>query len=137
MLWLEGAVLLTRDEVLIWGELGPHALSHLTGCRDLLVDGVYADEVAAMQRAAARITSVSGHEFRTSVSVAEESTSSVDDLPQEITVREAAALLGWTDRHVRRLITAGELSLLRRKPIMLSRPAVVAYKLHRDNEKEQ
>lgn len=129
MLWLENAVLLTPDEVLIWGELGPHALSHLTGCSGLLIDGVYADEVAAMRRAADRVTSVSGHAVRTSVPVAEESVPSVDQLPQEITAREAAALLDCIDRHVRRLITAGELPLLRRKPMMLSRSAVVAYQI--------
>jgi excisionase family DNA binding protein len=100
-----------------------------------LIDRAYVDQVEAMSRAGDRIRSVSGPEFRTSVPVAEESVPSVDQLPQEITVREATALLGCTDRHVRRLITAGEIPILRRKPIMLSRDAVIAYQIRRDTER--
>ena len=135
MLWIENAVLLSPDEVLTWAELGPHALGHLTGCKGHLIDRAYVDQVEAMRRAGDRVRSVSGRAFRTSVPVKEESAPSVDQLPQEITVREAAALLGCTDRHVRRLITAGEVPILRRKPIMLSRDAVIAYQIRRDTER--
>lgn len=55
------------------------------------------------------------------------------DRPQEITVAEAAKILGITPRHVRRI--ADQIGTLRSQPITFDRELVEAYKLHRDEKR--
>jgi hypothetical protein len=72
--------------------------------------------------------SMSGHELRT-FQVADAESAQSDDLPRgrELTIREAVPLLPCGERHIRRLIRAGAIPILRDKPIMLDRDTVLAY----------
>jgi hypothetical protein len=90
-----------------------------------------ADEISAARTAAY----VSG--LRKSAPAVAESRPEVDQLPAEITASQAAELLGCTTHGARYLAHKhGWVTGRRGKLIMISRDAVVAYKLRRDDERK-
>jgi hypothetical protein len=92
-------------------------------------------EVIAFLRLADEIATTSAYvsSLRNSPPARAES-SPVDQLPAEITARQAAELLGCSPHWARHLAHQHGW-VTRRKPIMISRDAVLAYKLRRDDER--
>jgi hypothetical protein len=95
-------------------------------------------EWAPLARRGANITkrAMFGDEPRTRTFEEAEAESAPEvDHSQGMTAVEAAEILGLTPTHVRRI--RDQIGTLPGKSIRFSQDAVVAYKLHRDNEKEQ
>jgi hypothetical protein len=64
------------------------------------------------------------HETRALVPIVSESASSIDDLPERVTVRQAEPFLPWGMEHIRRLIRTGQIPILEARPYMLAREVV-------------
>lgn len=100
------------------------------------------EEAANRLRAANRAANpMSDQPLRTSDLAASESPQS-ENVPELVTVREASkdgyGLLPWGEHHIHFLIRTTDLPVVRRKPmILLERDAVAAWKLHRDDQKDQ
>jgi hypothetical protein len=134
MLVIENGLLLTPVEVVLQAHLNEQAMQHMKRCNATTLDAFTIERVQTFRRVADRYLAMSGQHPRTSEPIQTESPLSTD-LPQEITVRQAKTLLGWSERHIRRKIQAGEIGTLRRNPIMLSRDTVIAFKIRLDSNR--
>jgi hypothetical protein len=87
--------------------------------------------MTALREIAKQVISTSGRGLRTSQVIKAESVSSIDDVPDEVTVSQIAPFTPWGDHEIRCKIRRGEIPIIRRKPvIMLSRDLVLAYVAH-------
>jgi hypothetical protein len=70
------------------------------------------------------ITEMHGHETRALRPVVPESALSIDDLPERVSVRQAAQFLPWGQEHIRRLIRTGVIPTVGVRPYMLANEVV-------------
>lgn len=129
---IENGLLLTPDDVLLFAWWTETSLPHMQARH--AIDGSMIERARMLRRAADRYLAMSQlrHELAQVLSAEESSALSIG-LPEALTAREAAKVIGVDRRTIYRI--KAQLGVLRERPLMLSRDVVVRYKIGHPEER--
>lgn len=126
---IERGLLLTANDLalLIW--VTDMGMRHLKD--NGAIDATTYERLRTLRRTAQQLATSNVRHKSAKAPPNEASSAQSNGHPEELTARQAAAILGITDRHVYRL--KPQLGVLREKPLLLDRDSVLAYALRKRN----
>jgi hypothetical protein len=128
------AYLLSPDDVVLFAWWVEITMPHMQ--RVHAIDSSMIERARALRRAADRILAVSQLRQGLAETIsAEQSSGQSIGLPQAITAKEAAEILGVDPRTIYRI--KAQLGVLRERPLMLSHDVVIRYKITRPDKRSR